>query len=86
MSVEGARTATDVGAQATLEISSVPLAAEIELDGSFSGNTPSSIGVAAGEHTIRISKPGFKVWERKIKTSTGDVKVVAEMEPETAAK
>jgi hypothetical protein len=52
---------------ATLEISSTPPDADIELDGGFAGNTPSSVGVEAGEHTIKISKNGFNPWERKIK-------------------
>lgn len=67
--------------QTTLEISSTPPGAEIELDGSFVGNTPSSVGVAPGEHTIKLTKGGYVAWERKLKTSTGTVKVAAELEP-----
>jgi hypothetical protein len=44
---------------ATLEISSTPPDADIELDGSFAGNTPSSVGVESGQHIIKISKNGF---------------------------
>jgi hypothetical protein len=67
-------------AQATLDISSTPPGAEIELDGSFSGSTPSTVGVAVGEHIIRLTKSGFKPWERKIKTSTGNIRIAADME------
>lgn len=70
---------------ATLEISSTPPDADIELDGSFTGNTPSSVGVEAGEHTIKISKNGFNPWERKIKSSTGTVRVSASLDPIRAA-
>lgn len=64
---------------ATLEIDSTPPGADIELDGTFAGNTPSSVGVAAGEHTIKITKAGYTPWERKIRTSSGSVKIAAEL-------
>ena len=65
---------------ATLEILSSPGSADIELDGNFAGNTPSSMGVPEGEHTIRITKSGYKSWERKVHTSTGAVKITADLE------
>jgi len=65
---------------ATLDISSTPVNADIEVDGSFVGNTPSSFGLAGGEHTVRISKSGYKPWERKVKTSTGAARLMAELE------
>jgi hypothetical protein len=58
--------------------------ADIELDGSFAGNTPSSIGVAGGEHALRITKKGFVPWERKIRSSSGTIRVLAELEPLSA--
>jgi PEGA domain len=67
--------------QAMLEISSTPPGADIELDGSFVGSTPSSLGVSPGDHSIKLSKNGYATWERKLKTSTGTVKVSPELEP-----
>ena len=67
---------------ATIDISSNPVSGEIELDGSFVGSTPSSVGVSAGEHTLRVSKTGYKSWEKKLKTSSGNVKIIAELEAE----
>ncbi|MFZ0705347.1 MAG: PEGA domain-containing protein [Candidatus Korobacteraceae bacterium] len=67
--------------QATLEITSTPPGADIELDGSFVGNTPSSVSVSAGEHTVKLTKAGFSAWERKIKTTAGNVKVSPELQP-----
>jgi hypothetical protein len=66
--------------EAMAEISSDPLGAEIEIDGNFVGSTPSSLGIAAGEHTLRVSKQGYKRWERTLKTSTGNIKVAAILE------
>lgn len=66
--------------QATLEINSNPAGAEISVDGNFVGDTPSELAVAAGIHTIAISKHGYKPWERKLTVSSGKVSVAAELE------
>lgn len=68
-------------ARTKVTISSNPASGEIELDGSFVGSTPSSIEVLPGEHTIKITKTGHKPWERKIRTTGGEVNVAAELEP-----
>jgi hypothetical protein len=68
--------------QARLQISSTPDGADIEIDGNYIGNTPSTVGVAAGPHQISIKKTGFKPWERKISVSTGQVNVNATLEAE----
>jgi hypothetical protein len=64
----------------TLNISSNPPNAEIDLDGSFVGSTTSTIPVGFGEHIIKITKKGYKPWERKISTVGGEVKVTADLE------
>jgi hypothetical protein len=66
--------------QATLEITSKPAGADISVDGNFVGDTPSEVSVAAGVHTITISKHGYKPWERKLTVSSGKVSVAAELE------
>lgn len=73
-------TALVAAEKTTLEITSSPPGAEIELDGNFSGDTPSSLAVAPGEHTLKVSKSGYKPWERKMKTTSGNVNVLAELE------
>ncbi len=67
--------------ETTAEISSDPLGADIEIDGSFVGSTPSSVGVARGEHTLRISKDGYKPWVRSLRSSTGSIKIAAVLDP-----
>jgi hypothetical protein len=58
--------------------------ADIEVDGSFVGNTPSDVQVTEGEHTISVRKVGFKDWERKLKVSGGSsVHLNAELEKAT---
>ena len=68
--------------QAHLQVSSTPDGADIEIDGSYVGNTPSNVGVTPGQHQISIKKTGFKPWERKITVSTGQVNVNATLEAE----
>jgi hypothetical protein len=49
--------------------------------GRFVGNTPSDVQVAEGDHTVVIKKPGFKSWERKLKSIAGSsVHIGAELE------
>lgn len=63
-----------------ISVSSNPANADITVDGSFVGNTPSQIEVAPGDHTLSVSKAGFKTWERKFKASGGNVNINAELE------
>lgn len=68
-------------AEATVEISSAPSGADIEIDGSFVGSTPSSVTIEAGEHTLGVSKNGYKRWERTLRSSTGNIRIAAALEP-----
>jgi hypothetical protein len=63
-----------------IAVSSMPANADITLDGSFVGNTPSEIDVTPGDHTLTVSKSGFKPWERKFKATGGSVNINAELE------
>jgi hypothetical protein len=56
---------------AKLQVDSAPTGADIEIDGTFAGNTPSEVQVTDGDHTITVKKLGFKDWERKMKVSSG---------------
>lgn len=66
---------------AKISVASVPDGADIEVDGSFVGDTPSDVQVTEGEHTVTVKKAGFKDWERKMKVSNGSsVHLSAELE------
>jgi hypothetical protein len=68
-------------ASAKLQLESNPSGADITVDGSFVGNTPSDVQVPEGEHTIAVKRAGFKEWERKMKVSGGSsVHLNAELE------
>jgi PEGA domain len=67
-----------------LTVTSVPDGADIEVDGNFSGNTPSDIQIPEGEHAITVKKTGYKDWERKMKLLAGsNIHLNAEMEKTT---
>ncbi|HUB01412.1 MAG TPA: PEGA domain-containing protein [Terriglobales bacterium] len=77
------KTSTEVAsaASAKLQVDSSPPGADIEIDGSFVGNTPSDVQVAEGEHTVVVKKAGFKDWERKLRVSLGSaIHLTAELE------
>jgi hypothetical protein len=66
-----------------LSVVSVPDGADIEVDGSFVGNTPSDVQVLEGDHSVSVKKVGFKNWERKLKVSAGSsVRLNAELDKE----
>jgi hypothetical protein len=56
---------------ATITVKSTPSSADIEVDGKFVGNTPSTIQLAAGEHEIVIEKEGLRPWQRTMTVSAG---------------
>jgi hypothetical protein len=66
---------------AKLQVDSNPSGADIEVDGSFVGNTPSEVQVAEGDHIVAVKKAGFNNWERKMKFSNGSkLHLAAELE------
>jgi hypothetical protein len=67
---------------ARLNVASTPDGADIEIDGNFMGNTPSSLQLQPGEHEVAVKKVGYKAWERKIKVLGGDVSIKAGLQKE----
>ena len=65
-----------------VSIKSEPEGADITVGGSFIGNTPSTIYLKSGEHTITVTKPGFKKWERFVRLTAGsNITINAVLEP-----
>lgn len=79
--VASAASAPATPSPSKLQVESTPPGADIEVDGSFVGNTPSEVQLAEGEHTIGIKKAGFKDWERKLRVNSGSsVRLNADLE------
>lgn len=66
--------------QASLVIDSTPPGADIEIDASFFGNTPSTVSVAPGSHQITVKKRGFADWTKTLNVTGGTVHLSAELE------
>jgi hypothetical protein len=70
--------------QASLVIDSSPPGADIEVDGGFVGNTPSTVKVNPGSHEVRITKKGYTDWTRKLNVTGGDVHLNADLDAAAA--
>jgi len=62
---------------AMVVITSVPDVADITVDGKYVGNTPSTLRLSPGDHTIKIEKSGFKVWQKSVSTTGGSSLTIA---------
>jgi len=55
---------------ATVTVTSTVAAAEIEVDGSFVGSTPTTLQLSSGPHLVSV-KGNEKTWERKVQITAG---------------
>lgn len=69
--------------QVIVDFKSTPQGADIRVDGSYVGSTPSSISLRPGEYIIRISKKDFRTYERTLTVTTEDVRVSAYLQQVT---
>ncbi len=77
--VDGGGGSVAVG-MASLTVDSPTPGAEIEIDGSFVGSTPSTVSVVPGQHRIVVKKKGYSDWARTMTVSGSGVRVSAELE------
>lgn len=67
-----ARSAQDVlPEKVKVTFASTPPGAEITLDGSYVGSTPSAIVLGAGTHSVILSLSGFTPWKRELTVLAG---------------
>jgi hypothetical protein len=59
------------GQPATVTVKSTPVGADINVDGKFVGNTPSTIPLPPGDHMISVEKEGLRPWQREMTVSAG---------------
>jgi PEGA domain len=64
-------TAAMASATGSLDVHSTPDGAEVYVDGAFVGNTPATLKLASGQHTIRCTQSGYKDWSREITVQSG---------------
>ena len=59
-----------------LTITSEPVGAEIEINGEWIGNTPTTIKTDPGLTQFKITLSDYKVWERSLQTNPGDKRTI----------
>lgn len=69
-----------VSSQASISIDSTPPGADIEVDGGFVGNTPSTVSLAAGSHQIVVKKKGYTDWTKTLSVTGGSIHLNADLE------
>ncbi len=65
---------------ASLSVDANVTGADIVVDGNFVGDTPSTVSVAAGKHTITVTKKGYEDWSRTMSVSGSAVHLNADLE------
>ena len=71
---------TAAATMASLSVDSSVPGADISVDGNFVGSTPSTVSVAAGQHTITVTKKGYADWSRSMNVSGSAVHLSADLE------
>jgi len=75
----------DPPATTSIALKSMPEGADIEVDGMFMGNTPSTVQLKTGQHKIVVQKKGYATWERTIMLNAGgNIIVDVNLEKEAA--
>jgi hypothetical protein len=73
--------ANQAEAPGTVQVVSTPDGADVYSDGAFVGNAPSTLKLAPGKHTVRVTASGHKEWSREITVGAGsEVKLNAVLE------
>ena len=66
-----AESAPAAGEVATVSLTTNPDGADVYVDGQFNGNSPATLKLKPGKHTIRVSMTGYSDWTRDISTDSG---------------
>jgi hypothetical protein len=75
------------GAKPQLTVLSTPSGAEIEINGEFVGNTPTTVSVKEGKVLVKLKKTGFQQWERTLMMNPGDKRTLdAEMQNDVVVR
>jgi hypothetical protein len=78
---KSAAVAAAIDSAGTVQVVSTPDGADVYSDGNFVGNAPSTLKLAPGKHTVRVTSSGYKDWSREITVQSGsDVKLNAVLE------
>jgi hypothetical protein len=71
LAVVSVQKAIEVAEPCVVAVKSTPDGAEVSVDGSFVGSTPSTLTLPSGSYEIVVQKAGFKQWKRSVTLTTG---------------
>ena len=78
--IEPAR--SDLAATVAVILDSSPGGADVEIDGTFVGSTPSELPLTPGKHIVRMTKRGYSAYERTVEVKYGaKITLHADLEP-----
>lgn len=73
--------APSTGAIGTVSVATTPDGADVYVDNVFYGNSPATLKLKPGKHTIEVKMAGYKDWSREISTDAGsDARLTAALE------
>jgi hypothetical protein len=70
-SAGGDAAAKPVDAIGTVNVVSNPDGADVYADGQFVGNSPATLKLSPGKHSVAVKMSGYKDWSREISTDAG---------------
>jgi len=72
---------TKTSGVSTVFVISIPEGADVSVDDAFVGNSPATLKLPEGKHTVRVSQTGYKTWTREVSTLPGsEVRLNASLE------
>lgn len=81
VSPEPAQPAAAADATGTVTLATTPDGADVYVDGQFFGNSPATLKLKPGKHTIGVKMSGYKDWSRDLTTDAGtEVHLTAALE------
>lgn len=80
-SMTSAPNAAAADAIGTVSVKTTPDAADVYVDGQFYGNSPATLKLKPGKHTVGVKMSGYKDWSRELSTDAGsDAHLTATLE------
>jgi hypothetical protein len=78
---DGKATSAAEVAKGSVNVNSSPAGADVLVDGDFVGDSPATLKLAAGKHTVTVKMVGYKEWSREMTIQSGsDVQLSATLE------
>jgi len=68
---EGASAAAVAEVKGKIVVTSTPDGADVYVDDAFVGNAPATLTLSGGKHTVKVSRQGYKDWQKELSVFAG---------------